>query len=113
MPSYCYIYLVQTGAGTRLGKREKVHGKVYSVGVSVTKAKSVNPPSEASGNALPASEDPNVNEETTPTPPTGITTVNSDQQSVKSGWYTIDGQKITEPKQRGLYIKDGKKVVIK
>ena len=113
MPSYCYIYLVQVSASTRLGKREKVHGKVYSVGVSVTKAKSVNPPSEASGNALPASEDPNVNEETTPTPPTGITTVNSDQQTVKSGWYTIDGQKITEPKQRGLYIKDGRKVVIK
>ena len=113
MPSYCYIYLVQTGAGTRLGKRDKAHGKVFSVGVSVTKAKSVNPPSEASGNALPASEDPNVNEETTPTPPTGITTVNSDQQTVKSGWYTLDGQKITEPKQRGLYIKDGRKVVIK
>ncbi|MBR0263557.1 MAG: Ig-like domain-containing protein [Prevotella sp.] len=113
MPSYCYIYLVQTGAGTRLGKRDKAHGKVFSVGVSVTKAKSVNPPSEASGNALPASEDPNVNEETTPTPPTGITTVNSDQQTVKSGWYTLDGQKIAEPKQRGLYIKDGRKVVIK
>jgi hypothetical protein len=113
MPSYCYIYMVKTGAGTRLGKRDKAHGKVFSVGVSVTKAKSVNPPSEASGNALPASEDPNVNEETTPTPPTGITTVNSDQQTVKSGWYTLDGQKIAEPKQRGLYIKDGRKVVIK
>ena len=113
MPSYCYIYLVQVSASTRLGKREKVHGKVYSVGVSVTKAKSVNPPSEASGGTLPASEDPNVNETTTPTPPTGITTVNSEQQTVKSGWYTLDGQKIAEPKQRGLYIKDGRKVVIK
>ena len=113
MPSYCYIYLVQIGASTRLGKREKVHGKVYSVGVSVSKARSVNPPSEASGGALPASGDPNVNEETTPAPPTGIISVNREQQTVKSGWYTLDGQKIAEPKQRGLYIKDGKKVAIK
>jgi hypothetical protein len=105
--------MVKTGAGTRLGKRDKAHGKVYSVGVSVTKARSVNPPSEASGGALPQSDDTNVNEQTSPMPPTGITTVNSEQQAVKSGWYTLDGQKIAEPKQRGLYIKDGKKVVIK
>ena len=112
--TYCYIYLVKNNyAGTRLGKREKVHGKVYSVGVSVSKARSVNPPSEASGGALPASEDPKVNETTTPTPPTGITSVNSERQTLKSGWYTLDGQKIAEPKQRGLYIKDGKKVAIK
>ena len=111
--SFCYIYLVKSGASTRLGKREKVHGKVYSVGVSVSKARSVNPPSEASGGALPQSDDPKVNEETAPTPPTGITFVNSDKLAVKSGWYTLDGQKIAEPKQRGLYIKDGKKVAIK
>lgn len=108
MPSYCYIYMVKSGAGTRLGKRDKAHGKVYSVGVSVTKARSVNPPSEASGGALPQSDDTNVNEQTT-----GIYTIVSEQQAVKSGWYTLDGQKIAEPKQRGLYIKDGKKVVIK
>ena len=48
-----------------------------------------------------------------PTPPTGIKFVNSDKMAVKSGWYTIDGQKIAEPTQRGLYIKDGRKVVIK
>ena len=111
--SFCYIYLVKSGASTRLGKREKVHGKVYSVGVSVTRSYDGMPPSEASGGALPQSDDPKVNEETTPAPPTGITSVNSDQQTVKSGWYTLDGQKIAEPKQRGLYIKDGKKVAIK
>ena len=47
------------------------------------------------------------------TPPTGITFVNSDKQAVMSGWYTIDGQKIAEPTQKGLYIKDGKKIVIR
>ena len=111
--SFCYIYLVKSGASTRLGKREKVHGKVYSVGVSVTRSYDGMPPSEASGGALPQSDDPKVNEETAPTPPTGITFVNSDKLAVKSGWYTLDGQKIAEPKQRGLYIKDGKKVAIK
>ena len=67
--TYCYIYLVKNkyAARTRMGKREKVHGKVYSVGVYVTEATSVNPPSEASGGVLPASEDPQINEETPPT----------------------------------------------
>ena len=110
-PTYCFLYMVKKTASTRLGKRDKAHGKLVSVQVRSTTVIPTEPPSEATGGVIPKSDDPEP--ETDPTPPTGITFVNSDKMAVKSGWYTIDGQKIAEPTQRGLYIKDGKKVVIK
>ena len=40
--------------------------------------------------------------------------VNGETSPVATGWYTLDGRKLYEkPSQRGLYIVDGKKVVIK
>ena len=30
-----------------------------------------------------------------------------------NGTYTIDGRKIDEPTQKGIYIRDGRKVVLK
>ena len=113
-PTYCYLYMVKKTAGTRgtrLGKRDKAHGKLVSVQVRSTTVIPTEPPSEATGGVIPKSDDPEP--ETDPTPPTGIREVKSDKMAVKSGWYTIDGQKIAEPTQRGLYIKDGRKVVIK
>ena len=124
-PTYCYIYLVKTGsASTRLGKRTKAHGKVYTVGIEVNKAMSANPPSVASGGALPASADPVLNT-TDPdpdpdpyyppypyTPPTAIKNV--DQETINNDkWFTIEGQQIDTPTIKGIYIKNGKKVVIK
>ena len=46
---------------------------------------------------------------------TGIDSVDYEQSTNgKSGWYTLDGVKLNvKPTQKGLYIKDGKKVVIK
>lgn len=110
-PTYCFLYMVKKTASTRLGKRDKAHGKLVSVQVRSTTVIPTEPPSEATGGVIPKSDDPEP--ETDPTPPTGIREVKSDKMAVKSGWYTIDGQKIAEPTQRGLYIKDGKKVVIK
>ena len=113
-PTYCFLYMVKKTAGTRgtrLGKRDKAHGKLVSVQVRSTTVIPTEPPSEATGGVIPKSDDPEP--ETDPTPPTGIREVKSDKMAVKSGWYTIDGQKIAEPTQRGLYIKDGRKVVIK
>ena len=116
-PTYCFLYMVKKTAGTRgtrLGKRDKAHGKLVSVQVRSTTVIPTEPPSEATGGVMDEKDDPEV--ETVPgppTPPTGIKFVNSDKMAVKSGWYTIDGQKIAEPTQRGLYIKDGRKVVIK
>ena len=116
-PTYCYLYMVKKTAGTRgtrLGKRDKAHGKLVSVQVRSTTVIPTEPPSEATGGVIPKSDDPEPETDPTPpTPPTGIKFVNSDKMAVKSGWYTIDGQKIAEPTQRGLYIKDGRKVVIK
>ena len=116
-PTYCFLYMVKKTAGTRgtrLGKRDKAHGKLVSVQVRSTTVIPTEPPSEATGGVIPKSDDPEPETDPTPpTPPTGIKFVNSDKMAVKSGWYTIDGQKIAEPTQRGLYIKDGRKVVIK
>lgn len=46
--------------------------------------------------------------------PTGIQAIHQEQQAAANAWYTIDGQRLNaEPTQRGIYIHDGKKVVIK
>ena len=46
---------------------------------------------------------------------TAIKSVNADNFSTKlNGWYTLDGVKLqAAPTQKGVYIKDGKKVVLK
>ncbi|MBQ7421777.1 MAG: leucine-rich repeat domain-containing protein, partial [Prevotella sp.] len=46
---------------------------------------------------------------------TGISTVDNGQLSIdNAAWYTLDGVKLNaEPTQKGLYIKNGKKIVIK
>ena len=46
---------------------------------------------------------------------TAIKSVNADNFSTKlNGWYTLDGVKLqVAPTQKGVYIKDGKKVVLK
>ena len=55
--TYYMLYLAEeasSGArgGTRLGKRDKAHGKLYSVGVRPRSITDVNPPSEASGGVI-------------------------------------------------------------
>lgn len=46
---------------------------------------------------------------------TGITSVNTDDDKVKDGnaWYTIQGIRIAAPKASGIYIHNGKKVILK
>ena len=40
--------------------------------------------------------------------------VESEHQSTAKGWYTLDGRKLFEkPAQPGLYIANGKKVLVK
>ena len=47
--------------------------------------------------------------------PTGIKTIDNGEPTVDNGaWYTIDGTRLQgEPTMKGIYIKNGKKIVVK
>lgn len=46
--------------------------------------------------------------------PDGINAINADVKSADEGaWYTVNGVRVAAPTQKGLYIHNGKKVVIK
>jgi methionine-rich copper-binding protein CopC len=119
--TYYMLYLteeVASGArgGTRLGKREKAHGKLYSVGVRPRSITEVNPPSEASGGVIDEEEDPDgvIDIPTPPSPPTGIQTVASESSANSGKWFTADGRQLEgKPTKPGFYIRNGKKIVIK
>lgn len=114
--TYYMLYLTKkasSGArgGTRLGKRDKAHGKLYSVGVRPRSITPVNPPSEASGGAITKAEDPQGVIDTTPT---GIKTIACESSANSNKWFTVDGRQLEgKPTKPGFYIRNGKKVVIK
>ena len=114
--TYYLLYLTQeasSGArgGTRLGKRDKAHGKLYSVGVRPRSITDVNPPSEASDGIINEEEDPEGVIDTTPT---GIKTIASESSVNSNKWFTADGRQLEgKPTKPGFYIRNGKKVVIK
>ena len=119
--TYYMLYLAEKSAngtrgGTRLGKRDKAHGKLYSVGVRPRSITEVNPPSEASGGVIDEEEDPEgvIDNPTPPSPPTGIQTVASESSANSGKWFTADGRQLEgKPTKPGFYIRNGKKVVIK
>ena len=45
--------------------------------------------------------------------PNGIQTVCLDADAADTGWYDLRGQRITQPQKKGLYINNGRKIVIK
>ncbi len=47
--------------------------------------------------------------------PTGIATIQADKNSTKAeGWFTIDGRQLnSQPTEKGIYIHDGKKILVK
>lgn len=49
-------------------------------------------------------------EEPAPEPPTGVSTIKVTPE--KGAWYDLNGRRVTQP-TKGIYIKDGNKVVIK
>ena len=119
--TYYMLYLAEeapSGArgGTRLGKRDKAHGKLYSVGVRPRSITDVNPASEASDGVIDEEEDPEgvIDNPTPPTPPTGIQTVASESSANSNKWFTADGRQLEgKPTKPGFYIRNGKKVVVK
>ena len=114
--TYYMLYLTQVASsgargGTRLGKRDKAHGKLYSVGVRPRSITDVNPPSEASDGVIGKAEDPEGVIDTTPT---GIKTIASESSVNSNKWFTVDGRQLEgKPTKPGFYIRNGKKVVIK
>ena len=46
-------------------------------------------------------------------PAAGINSIKSVKAAGDGAWYTIGGQRVAQPTQKGLYIHNGKKVVIK
>lgn len=45
---------------------------------------------------------------------TGITTMNYTNLTNSDGWFTLDGRKLsTEPTQKGVYINNGRKIIVK
>lgn len=113
-PEYVYLYMSKA-AGTRIGKREKVHGKVYSIQTSPAKS-SNNPLGNVTG--FPATSTPEVS--LSAPDPTGIQAIEVEDAPTSDTphadddrWFTLSGQQITKPTQKGIYIHRGKKVIIK
>ena len=44
---------------------------------------------------------------------TGIASVENKQQNADNVWYDLNGRRINAPKTKGIYVKDGRKLVIK
>ena len=44
---------------------------------------------------------------------TGIATIENKQQKADNVWYDLNGRRINAPKTKGIYVKDGRKLVIK
>ena len=114
-PTYCFLYLEKSAAttrGTRIGKREKSRGKVFSVRVSPSRAYSTNPLGGLSG--FPESQTPEVS---TFGDPTGIKEIKVETdntlESKDDSWYDLQGRKIGKPTKAGIYIQNKKKFVIK
>lgn len=116
-PTYCYLYMVETHTSaraaarpfddTRVGKRDRAHGKIFSVKVSPSKLNAANTPSQASGGIIPPSKEQGDIMELE-----GIQGVKV-VQTTDDRWFTIDGRQIDKPTQKGLYIHNRKKVVVK
>ena len=102
------------------GRRETAHGRVYSVRLVPEQVATKNPLSMEPNFPKTMVEEVETGSSTNPTPtptptpepPTAIDEVEASADS-HAQWYTINGQRIDPPTRKGLYIKDGKKVVIR
>ena len=105
------------GNTTRVGKRDKAHGRIYSVKVKASVVKSSNPLNSVEGakgnvtiptvNTVSPSNDDDV-------PTKAEFEITNDENNVNDDkWFTIDGRRIDKPAQKGLYIRNRKKIVVK
>ena len=110
--TYVCVYLVQAAGtrGTRIGKRDRHHGSIYSIKVEPTKVRNMNPLGEVEG--YPGNQKPEVVVHSS----TGIKEIKVEPTNETSGddsWYDMQGRKIDKPTKAGIYIQNRKKIVIK
>ena len=111
-PTYCLLFLQQTAGtrGTRIGKRDRHHGTIYSIKVEPTKVRTMNPLGEVEG--YPGNQKPEVVVHNS----TGIKEIKVEPTNETSGddsWYDMQGRKIDKPTKAGIYIQNRKKIVIR
>ena len=113
-PTYCCLYLAEKeeggNGGTRIGKRDRHHGSIYSIKVEPTKVRNMNPLGEVEG--FPGNQKPEVVVHNS----TGIKEIKVEPTNETSGddsWYDLQGRKIDKPTKAGIYIQNRKKIVIK
>jgi len=116
-PTYCFLYLGEGGtgaSGTRIGKRDKAHGTIYSVKVKAIRTTSTNPLGGISG--FPDASTPEV-DTFGGDDPTGISEIKVETdntlESNDDNWYDLQGRRIDKPTKAGIYIWNRKKIVIK
>lgn len=113
--TYCWLYLVRKVAlargYTRVGKRDRAPGNVRLVKVQSKVVASTKSAAAASGGTVT----PTVNLAIT-----GIVDIDKETpeskytvETVNDKWFTIDGRRIDKPTQKGLYIRNRKKIVVK
>ena len=115
--TYVCVYLVQAAGtrGTRIGKRDKHHGSIYSLKVEPTKVNTQNPLGGVDG--FPDSKKPEVVVKN-PDTPSGISEIKVDNTPSTSpcgdnNWYDMQGRRIDKPTKAGIYIRNQKKIVIR
>ena len=128
VPTYVRIYNVGTGvSAARDGgnvfraKKTLAQIKIYSVTVKPGTLKSSSSSSvQRVASSYPAEfvpekrTDLNITITDDPGIGTGITTAGQPYATQPAeGWYTLSGQRIAEPKKKGLYIFNGRKVMVK
>jgi uncharacterized protein YjdB len=128
VPTYVRIYNVGTGvSAARDGgnvfraKKTAAQIKIYSVTVKPGTLKSSSSSSvQRVASSYPAEfvpekrTDLNITITDDPGIGTGITTAGQPYATQPAdGWYTLSGQRIAEPKKKGLYIFNGRKVMVK
>lgn len=113
--TYCWLYLVRKVAlargYTRVSKRDRAPGNVRLVKVQSKVVASTKSAAAASGGTVTPTANLAI---------TGIVEIEKDTpenkynvETVNDKWYTIDGRRIDKPTQKGLYIRNRKKIVVK
>ena len=124
-PTYVYIYNAGkngNGGSARStisrDKKTKAHVKVFSVSITPSKVTSANNVKDVSGGAYTGDVDGLAGQEVMGDPDDPISTaiseiLNANVSKNTGKWYNLNGQQVTTPQQKGLYIRNGKKVYVK